>query len=322
MGRHHPAVRLRQRQQHFPGLNWPDGSAVLEAGCAVHETIEPPPEETTTTTVAPTTTTKPATTTTKPSTTTPPPPLFTANAFCGPDHLPLIAVTFGNRPDLDGNFGILDFSDRTSYGPFLFVSGRTVDLVYPQTTRHPTYLHVPARADVPHPRPDRNGHRDPPVRLRAWHTIAHTTTTSTTEAPTTTTKPETTTTKPATTTTPGQTTTTGLAAGSGSTTTVAGVTSTTTGTTASTSTTTTSIPPPTGTPPPTAAPTPLDPPPVEALAPGEVLSDPPPQVVVFVVVPGNKRLSSGCSARSKCALFSANSLSGSWPTPATTPVCS
>ncbi len=26
-------------QQHFPGLNWPAGSAVLDAGCAVHETV-------------------------------------------------------------------------------------------------------------------------------------------------------------------------------------------------------------------------------------------------------------------------------------------
>ena len=32
----------------------------------------------------------------------------------------------------------------------------------------------------------------------------------------------------------------------------------------------------------------VDPPPVEALAPGEVLSDPPPQVLAFVVVPGNQ----------------------------------
>ncbi len=35
-------------QQHFPGLNWPAGSAVLDAGCAVHETVNLPP-------VAPTT---------------------------------------------------------------------------------------------------------------------------------------------------------------------------------------------------------------------------------------------------------------------------
>ena len=27
-------------QQHFPGLNWPAGSAVLEAGCTVHETTD------------------------------------------------------------------------------------------------------------------------------------------------------------------------------------------------------------------------------------------------------------------------------------------
>ena len=53
----------------FPGLNWPAGSDVLEAGCAVYETIKPP-EETTTTTAATTTTTAATTTTTAASTTT------------------------------------------------------------------------------------------------------------------------------------------------------------------------------------------------------------------------------------------------------------
>ena len=49
---------------------------------------------------------------------------------------------------------------------------------------------------------------------------------------------------------------------------------------------TTTTPAPDGTPVPTAAPVPLVPRPVEALAQGEVLSDPPPNVVAFVVVPG------------------------------------
>jgi hypothetical protein len=128
---------------------------------------------------------------------------------------------------------------------------------------------------------------EPPPEETTTTTVAAT---STTTPATTTTVAPTTTTKPATTTTPGQTTTTALGAGSGSTTTIPGVTTTTTGPTVSTTTTTTTIPPPTGTPPPTAAPTPLDPPPVEALAPGEVLSDPPPRVVVFVVVPGNQKV--------------------------------
>lgn len=33
---------------HYPGLNWPEGRAVIDAGCAVHEIV--PPDETTTTT--------------------------------------------------------------------------------------------------------------------------------------------------------------------------------------------------------------------------------------------------------------------------------
>jgi LPXTG-motif cell wall-anchored protein len=48
------------------------------------------------------------------------------------------------------------------------------------------------------------------------------------------------------------------------------------------------VPPPTGTPPPTEAPIPEDLPPVEALAAGEVVSDPPPHVLVFVVDPGDR----------------------------------
>ena len=68
-----PAFDYDNGQQHFPGLNWPAGSAVLEAGCAVHETIEPPDQTTTTTTATTTTvvittpTTAAATTTTGPA---------------------------------------------------------------------------------------------------------------------------------------------------------------------------------------------------------------------------------------------------------------
>ncbi len=40
-------------QQHFAGLNWPAGSAVLQAGCAVHETLDSPPVESTTTVTSP-----------------------------------------------------------------------------------------------------------------------------------------------------------------------------------------------------------------------------------------------------------------------------
>ncbi len=301
--------------KHFPGLNWPAGASVIAAGCAVHETIEPPPEETTTTTVAATTTTQPATTTVTDD------PIFAdVSAFCGPDHLPLISITMGNRPDLDGDVGILDFSDRTSYGQLLFVSGRTVTFPYPESLTTPLGLTyriqgetATATVTLPPDCPPGTATTLPPTTTSTTTTAPTTTTkppTTTTKPPTSTTKPPTGTTKPptgtstttptaavtttsapstsTTTTTPGQTTTTGLAAGSGSTTTVAGVTTTTAVASASGSTTTTSVPPPTGTPPPTAAPTPLDPPPVAALAPGEVLSDPPPQVRSFVVVPGNQ----------------------------------
>ncbi len=177
-------------QQHFDGFNWPAGSAVLEAGCAVHETIEPP-DGTTTTTTSTTTTVAITTETTAAATTT-----------TGPTSSSTSSPSVG--------------TSTTTPAPAL----------------------------------------------------------TTTSAPSTS----------STTTTPGQTTTTGLAAGSGATTTIAGGTTTTT---VSGSTTTTSGPPPTGTPPPTTAPTPLNPPPVNALAPGEALPDPPPRVLAFVITPGN-----------------------------------
>jgi len=178
-------------QQHFPGLNWPAGKSVLDAGCAVHVTVDPPPGETTTTTspaatttvVITTTTTAAATTTTQPTSSTSSPSVGTSTTTPAP------AVT-------------------------------------------------------------------------------------TTSAPST---------SSTTTTTPDQTTTTGPATGSGSATTLGGVATTT----VSVSTTTTSVPPPTGTPPPTAAPTPLDPPPVDALEPGEPLPDPLPRILAFVIAPGN-----------------------------------
>ena len=53
-------------------------------------------------------------------------------------------------------------------------------------------------------------------------------------------------------------------------------------------TTTTSLAPATGTAPPTIAPLPLNPPPVEALAPGEAVPDPAPQIIAFVVDPGDR----------------------------------
>ena len=73
------------------------------------------------------------TTTTKPPT----PGLFSvkAVAFCGSDFLPEIAITFGNRPDLDGKTGVLSFS--TGGSVFLvFQSNTTVNIPYPNTTQN------------------------------------------------------------------------------------------------------------------------------------------------------------------------------------------
>ena len=72
-------------------------------------------------------------TTTKPPT----PSLFSvkAVAFCGSDFLPEIAITFGNRPDLDGQRGVLSFS--TGGSVFLvFQSNQTVNIPYPNTTQN------------------------------------------------------------------------------------------------------------------------------------------------------------------------------------------
>ena len=90
-----------------------------------YETTIKPPHETTTT-AKETSTTKPPT-----------PGLFSvkAVAFCGSDFLPEIAITFGNRPDLDGQRGVLSFS--TGGSVFLtFQSNTTVNIPYPNTTQN------------------------------------------------------------------------------------------------------------------------------------------------------------------------------------------
>ena len=93
----------------------------------------------TTTTAAATTTTVKATTTTAAATTTTGPrvSLFAANvfAFCGPDFLPEISITFGNRPDLDGQQGVLSFSTGGSVF-LIFQSNQTVTIAYPNTTQN------------------------------------------------------------------------------------------------------------------------------------------------------------------------------------------
>ena len=65
------------------------------------------------------------------------PSLFATNvfAFCGPDFLPEISITFGNRPDLDGQTGVLSFS--TGGSVFLvFRSNQTTTIAYPNTTQN------------------------------------------------------------------------------------------------------------------------------------------------------------------------------------------
>ena len=97
---------------------------------------------TTTTGGGTTTTTSHGTTTTAASTTTsssipPMGDLFSVDvfAFCGSDNLPEISITFGNRPDLNGQTGVLSFS--TGGSVFLvFQSNQTVTIPYPNTTQN------------------------------------------------------------------------------------------------------------------------------------------------------------------------------------------
>ena len=152
----------------------------------------------TTTTVKNTTTTAAATTTsstTIPATTTTGPrvSLFGVNvfAFCGADFLPEISITFGNRPDLDGQIGVLSFS--TGGSVFLtFQSNTTVTIAYPNTTQNVNLIfslgQETATASVTFP-PD----CPPATTTTSTTTIpattttgATTSTTSTTVAPTTT----------------------------------------------------------------------------------------------------------------------------------------
>jgi hypothetical protein len=104
---------------------------------------EPSPDEcpdvTPPTTEPPTTTTTEGTTTTTTSTTLPPgvPTLFSvggAGSVCV-EGVPFIEITFGNRPDLDGEVGSLSFTsaDGQDIGAVdvEFQSGETVQIIYP-----------------------------------------------------------------------------------------------------------------------------------------------------------------------------------------------
>jgi hypothetical protein len=274
-------------QQHFAGVDWPEGSDVLRAGCAVHATIDSPPV------AAAAAVTKPnivvnvscrATMNLDVTYNEEPPTPWTLIVFIDgveqfilPDNdgdlrgfhpkipayqLPQVSYTYSvNATNAGQNFaGIASGNVVCQTPPTTTTTAPTTTTKPPTTTTAPTTTTKPP---------------------------------TTTTAPTTTTKPPTTTTAPTTTTKPATSTTsptTAVTTTSGPSTPTTATTpgqTTTTAASASGSTTTTSVPT-SGTPPPTAAPTPLDPPPVEALEPGEVLSDPPPHVLVFVVVPGNR----------------------------------
>ena len=100
---------------------------------------------TTTTTVATTLPTTTTTATTLPTTTTTTPPsvsLFAIGtfAFCDEEtNQPFISITFGNRPDLDGQTGTLFFSDFTSMS-LTFDSEATVTFPYPASRTTPLLL--------------------------------------------------------------------------------------------------------------------------------------------------------------------------------------
>jgi hypothetical protein len=291
-----PPFDYANGSQHFAGLNWPAGSAVLNGGCAVHETTSDVAVDTQV--IVPNT-------------------LIAEKWFVckyvgkpGDDE----RLQTGNNPLSVSATAIPDpEGDGVHVGDeFGDAQGRSVviaqDVGQPEppitdcppptgTTTSSSSTSTTTTTARPTTTIDTSTSTTMIRPIRPPGEPVRTTTTTTTGGPvrsTTTTSPpgepvRTTTTTPGLVTAPDQTTTTSLAPG-GSTTSVAGVaTTTTTPRTAgsgSTSTTTT-VPSPTGTTPPTAAPFPLDPPPVEALAPGEALSDPLPRVIAFVIAPGN-----------------------------------
>ena len=158
----------------------------------------------TTTTTASTTTTS-STTTTTTTTTIPPtttttipggqPTLFAVGtfAFCDEETgQPFISITFGNRPDLDGQTGTLFFSDFTSMS-LTFDANATVTFPYPASRTTPLLLVYVLNAEI----------AGAVVTLPA--DCPPVTTTTTTVPPTTTTVTSTVTSTPVTTLPPGTT---------------------------------------------------------------------------------------------------------------------
>ena len=106
-----------------------------------YPTTTKPPHETTTTHVETTTTAPPTTMPETTTTLTPTPFRISVVAVCPPGATsPVIAISFPNRPDLDGNSGILDFSDGTSYGVLPFESNITITIPYPASQQSPLTL--------------------------------------------------------------------------------------------------------------------------------------------------------------------------------------
>ena len=118
------------------------------------ECFPTPPTTTTTSTTLPPTTTTSSTTTSTTTTTTEPGTTTTTIvrgnllgiddfAFCDEEtNTPQISITFGSRPDLDGDPGLLTFSDGTEYSgnPLTFQSGQTIVFPYPASLTTPLTL--------------------------------------------------------------------------------------------------------------------------------------------------------------------------------------
>ena len=188
----------------------PHGGGTTTTTKPDHSTTTTKPGHDTTTTVKATTTTAKATTTTQPhqttttqpgggsttttqggggtTTTFPTPRQFSfpsVTAVCPPGATrPVISITFPNRPDLDGDSGILDFSDGTSYGVLVFQSGQTITIPYPASNASPLTLTYRIMGET----------------ATATVTFPNCLVTTTTGAPTSTTTSTTTTTTPTTTT--------------------------------------------------------------------------------------------------------------------------
>ena len=120
----------------------------FDVGQPEPDVSECPPPDTGTTTTAPTTTMATTTTTMAPTTTgptttsgpttsgptttfpTPTPFAIEVEPLCPDGTTPLIEITFGDRPDLDGQTGTLTFSTGGSI-PLTFDANNTVEIPYP-----------------------------------------------------------------------------------------------------------------------------------------------------------------------------------------------